>query len=107
MSRKFDAYQLALSFKREVYRLVNSNPSARRDYKYRDQLFEAASGIEGTMSEGFGRWGAAEFAQFIRYSLGSHSSLEPFRGKPRRPLERRGKKRPRRPSRPTRPLDDH
>ena len=67
----FAAYHFATEFKEEVYRLIRESPGASRDFKYRGQLEGALSGIEGTMSEGFGRRRPKEFALYLRYSLGS------------------------------------
>lgn len=67
----FAAFDFAGEFKKEVYRLIRESPGASRDFKYKGQLQEALSGIEATMSEGFGRRRPKEFAQFLRYSLGS------------------------------------
>jgi four helix bundle protein len=67
----FAAYDFAVRFKQEVYRLINGSREASRNLKYRGQLEEAASGIEGAMSEGFGRRRPREFALYLRYSLGS------------------------------------
>ena len=67
----FAAYDFAVRFKLEVYRLIRQSPGASRNVEYREQLEEAASGIEGTMSEGFGRSRPKEFALYLRYSLGS------------------------------------
>ena len=67
----FAAYDFAVRFKLEVYRLIKQSPGASQNVEYREQLEEAASGIEGTMSEGFGRSRPKEFALYLRYSLGS------------------------------------
>lgn len=67
----FGAYHFATEFKVEVYRLIEQSPGASRDFKFKSQLQDALSGIEGTMSEGFGRGRPKEFALFLRYSLGS------------------------------------
>ena len=65
------AFQLARAFKLEVYRIVDASPRASADFKYKSQLLEAAAGVEGTISEGFYRYRAAEFAQFLSYALAS------------------------------------
>jgi four helix bundle protein len=63
-------YQLAREFKLEVYRLVRSMGQVI-DFKYQGQLFDAASGVEANLSEGFKRNVPGEFAQFIRYASAS------------------------------------
>lgn len=65
------AYQFAEEFKLAVYDVINNSSSAQRSFKYREQLEDAAAGIERTVAEGFGRRQPAEFVQFLRYSLGS------------------------------------
>src|SRR5262245_29539512 len=66
-----DAYQLALEFKREVYRLIDGSESARRDFKFRDQLRDSASSVARNIGEGFRRFGPAEIAHFLNIALGS------------------------------------
>ena len=39
------AYQLSQAFKREVYRLIDGSKGATRDFKFRDQLRDSASGL--------------------------------------------------------------
>jgi four helix bundle protein len=65
------AFQLAVEFKREVYRLVKAHPAADRDFRYRDQIRNAAAGVERSLTEGFHRNRDPEFLQFIRYALAS------------------------------------
>jgi four helix bundle protein len=65
------AFQLAVQLKRGVYALVDGNTRARSDWKYRDQLFDAALGGESNIAEGWYRYNAAEISQFIRYALAS------------------------------------
>lgn len=67
----FAADDFAVRFKLEVYRLIKESPGASKNLDYRQQLEEASSGIEGAMSEGFGRGRPKEFALYLRYSLGS------------------------------------
>jgi four helix bundle protein len=65
------AYQFAEEFKLAVYDVIKRSPSAQRSFKYREQLEDAAAGIERTIAEGFGRRHPAEFVQFLRYALAS------------------------------------
>jgi four helix bundle protein len=65
------AYQLAQAFKREVYRLIDNSEGASRDFKFKDQLRDSASGIARNIAEGFRRFGAAEIAHFVNIALGS------------------------------------
>jgi four helix bundle protein len=65
------AYQLAQAFKREVYRLIDKSEGASRDFRFKDQLRDSASGIARNIAEGFRRFGAAEVAHFVNIALGS------------------------------------
>jgi four helix bundle protein len=65
------AWRLAVEFKIEVYRIVKANPGASRDFRYRDQLFDAASGAEMTIAEGFVRFRAPQIIQFFTYARAS------------------------------------
>ena len=65
------AYQFAIRFKEEVYKLIRESPTAQHDFKYRSQLQDAVSGIDGNIAEGFGRRRATDFANFLVYALGS------------------------------------
>jgi four helix bundle protein len=64
-------WQLANSFKREVYRLVEESRGAQSDFRFRDQLREAAASVEMNIGEGFGRFRPREFIRFLEISLGS------------------------------------
>ena len=65
------AFQLALDFKLRVDKLVREHPLAQRDLRYRDQLFDAASGVESNIAEGWRRFAAREMCQFLRYGMAS------------------------------------
>jgi four helix bundle protein len=65
------AFQLAVELKRGVYALVDGNARARSDWRYRDQLFDAALGGESNIAEGWHRHSAGEIAHFLRYALAS------------------------------------
>ena len=65
------AWQLAVKFKLEVYRLVSTSRTAQRDLGFRDQLFEAACGAEMTIAEGFARYSAGQMVQFFGYARAS------------------------------------
>ena len=72
------AYHFAGEFKLEVYGLINTSPEARRDFKFKAQLQDAASGIEATISEGFARINAGDFAVFLRYALASLAEAKTY-----------------------------
>jgi four helix bundle protein len=68
-----DAFQLANDLKSGIYALVQATQVAKRDWRFRDQLFDAAASVGACMAEGFVRRSPAEFSKFLGYSL---SSLE-------------------------------
>ena len=74
--KDFDAWQLAEAFKKEVFRLVRQSPGASRNFKYRDQLREAAGGISKHIAEGYLRCAPLEFVHFLDYALGSLGEAE-------------------------------
>jgi four helix bundle protein len=65
------AYQLAIEFKTEVYRLSDSSARIRSDEQFRLQLFDACASVAANVAEGWARFNAAEFCQFLRYARGS------------------------------------
>jgi four helix bundle protein len=65
------AYQLAVQLKLQVYDIVGRSPGAKRDWRYRDQLFAAVSSVEANIAEGWRRFAPAEMSQFLRYAMGS------------------------------------
>ena len=65
------AFQLSVEFKRGVCQLVDASLRARSDWRYRDQLFDAALGGESNIAEGWRRNTASEMAQFLRYAMAS------------------------------------
>jgi four helix bundle protein len=67
------AYQLSETFKREIYALVRRHPAAQKDFRFRDQLFQAASGPPSHLAEGFGRRTPRDFILFLSYARGSLS----------------------------------
>jgi four helix bundle protein len=65
------AFQQAVAFKVEVYAIVRNHPEAQHDFRYRDQLFDAAWSVEANIAEGWRRFGALDFIRFLRYATGS------------------------------------
>jgi four helix bundle protein len=74
--RDFAAWQLADAFKQEVFRLVRHSVDASRDFKYRDQLRNAAAGITKHITEGYLRFSPLDFARFLDYAMGSIGEAE-------------------------------
>jgi len=72
--RRYDeliAWQLAEQFRQEVLELVQRGAGASRDFRFRDQLLDASSAVPKDIAEGFIRFSAATFIQFLGYALGS------------------------------------
>ena len=65
------AFQLAVEFKLEVYRLIRESPAARRDFRFRAQLSDASASVEACLAEGWHRYVAGEFVTFLRYARAS------------------------------------
>jgi len=65
------AHRLALA----VYKATTQFPREEA-YGLRSQMRRAASSIPANIAEGCGRTGEAEFARFLRISMGSASELE-------------------------------
>jgi four helix bundle protein len=68
-------WQLARDLPREVFRLT-SKPAFDHDFKFRDQLRDAASSSRRNIAEGFGRASHREFARFLNVSVGSMNEVE-------------------------------
>src|SRR5262245_7331257 len=67
---ELEAWQLADELKREVYALTETGP-ATKDFKYRDQIRDSAASNSKNISEGFGRFRPAPFAQFMEFAVSS------------------------------------
>ena len=65
------AWQLANTFKLEVYRLLGDSPRASSDARFRDQLRESAASVGMNIGEGFYRFGAREFRRYLTIALAS------------------------------------
>ncbi len=72
----FAAWQLAEAFKSEVFGLLEDSPEAMRDFRFRYQLKDSASGISKHITEGFVRFGPLDFCRFLDYALGSLREAE-------------------------------
>ena len=68
--RDIVAWQLARDLKLLAYEVL-SRPEAARDFKFRDQLSDAARSGPRNIAEGFARFKHKEFAQFARVAKGS------------------------------------
>ena len=66
----FDAWQLAHALNRKVFEMT-SHPPAVNDFKFRDNIRDAADLADRNFPEGFGRFGPKEFARFLDHSRAS------------------------------------
>jgi four helix bundle protein len=72
--REIVAWQRAESMKLRVYAFLE-RPKVRRDFRYCEQLREAARSAPANIAEGFGRFGNKEFARFVRIARGSEMEV--------------------------------
>ena len=70
-----DVWRLADELRREVIAFTNAGPAAR-DFKYRDQIRDAAASAARNTAEGFGRFRPAEFARFLEFAHASLSEIQ-------------------------------
>jgi four helix bundle protein len=66
----FDAWKLAHALNMKIFQMT-SRPPAVNDYKFRDNIRDAADSAERNFPEGFERFGPKEFARFLDYSKAS------------------------------------
>ena len=67
---ELDAWQLANQLKLGVYTLTGTG-SVTRDFKFREQLRDAAASGPRNIAEGFGRYKPAQFRQFLDVAIAS------------------------------------
>lgn len=65
------AWQLAEAFSEEVHRLIRMSDHASQNFKFSNQILEAARGPSKHITEGFLRFSPGEFMRFLDYALGS------------------------------------
>jgi four helix bundle protein len=70
-----DAWQVADELRVEVYALTATGP-ASQDFKFCNQIRDAASSATRNISEGFGRFYPGEFARFMDFSIGSVMEIQ-------------------------------
>ena len=66
----FKAWQLARELHRKVISMTSTGPVSR-DFKFRDNLRDAADSAQRNFPEGFGRFAPADFAHFLDHSRAS------------------------------------
>jgi hypothetical protein len=64
------AWQLARELKLSVYQLVK-HPKMARDFRFIDQITDAAASGPRNIAEGFGRFNRKEFAHFLKIAIAS------------------------------------
>ena len=69
---ELEAWQIADELRREVLALTEKGP-ASKDFKWRDQIRDAASSAVRNIPEGFGRFRPADFARFMEYLTRFHN----------------------------------
>ena len=67
---------MSCAFEDGVLNLLEGSPRAVRDAKFYGQLSDAATSVSSNVAEGFYRFNAMEFANFIRYSRSSLAEAE-------------------------------
>jgi len=65
-----DAWHLADQLRQEVFALTETG-TASKDFKFRDQIRDAASSSARNIAEGFGRFRPPDFARFMEFSIAS------------------------------------
>ena len=76
--RRFEdlvCWQLATQLKRRLYAVVE-RPHVRSDFKYVDQVRDAAASAPANIAEGFGRWTNAEFLHFLTIARSSLNEIQ-------------------------------
>ena len=68
--RELGAWQRSREVKLLAYELL-ARPQVAGDFKFRDQLRDAARSAPRNIAEGFARYRHREFAQFVRIAKGS------------------------------------
>ena len=68
--RSLVCWQLAHELKCEIIEFTKANPAAQ-DFKFRDQIRDSSASAPRNIAEGFGRFGPAEFAQYLNWARAS------------------------------------
>lgn len=68
------AWQLAVQLKAVAFALLR-DPRVARDFKFRDQLSDAAASAPRNIAEGFGRYRHVDFANFVRIARASEQEV--------------------------------
>lgn len=68
------AWQLARELKLLAYRVARQ-PTVARDWRFADQLVDAAASGPRNIAEGFGRFNRREFAHFLKIAIASEQEV--------------------------------
>jgi four helix bundle protein len=68
--RELVCWKLSQALKVEIPAFTDRGPAAQ-DFKYRDQIRDSAASAPRNIAEGFGHFGAREFARFLGYARAS------------------------------------
>jgi four helix bundle protein len=68
--RELTCWQLSNELKLGIYRL-SEQPDVKRDFRFCDQIRDAAASAPRNIAEGFGRRSHADFARFLDVARGS------------------------------------
>ena len=68
--QEFKAWQLAAELNRKVFALTSTPPSGS-DFRFRDNIRDAADSAQRNFPEGFGRFAPGDFAHFLDHSRAS------------------------------------
>ena len=71
----FAAWRLAAELNSAIFKLTSRPPSSV-DFKYRDNLRDAADSAQRNFPEGFGRFAPGDFAHFLDHSRASLLEVE-------------------------------
>lgn len=66
----FKAWQLAHELNTKVFEMT-STPPACHDFRFRDNIRDAADSVQRNFPEGFGRFAPGDFARFLDHSRAS------------------------------------
>jgi four helix bundle protein len=68
--QEFRAWQLANELNKKVFQMTSMAPACH-DFKFRDNIRDAADSAQRNFPEGFGRFSPGDFAQFLDHSRAS------------------------------------
>ena len=70
-----EAWRSADRLRRFILDQTRNGPAAR-DFKFKDQIRDAADGTTRNLAEGFGRYRHKDFARFVIYAIGSADEVK-------------------------------